>query len=312
MTGQQLLAIPAVVFAMGFEVVRRHTLFGKVGMAMAADPEMAAAIGVNTVVVAVVAFAASAFFAGIAGLLIGPTTFANPYLGDTFGIRGFIAMMIGGGTEKPVAAMFGGILLGVCAEGANALINSQASDWFPFVVLVIILIVSPKGLFSAGNLFRPSRRAGVAAPACGGPRGDRALQAPMPAPILRGAGFLPPWRPFAIPLFVAAYLAATAYVAHSDLDVQSLVLVAAMFAILAISLDLVAGMLGLYSLGQGGFFAIGAYLTTIVVNDLGWNVFGMLVVVLAVSALAGWPSGLCRFASAVSTSPSRRSFSRWC
>ena len=165
-TGQQLLAITtAVVFTIGFEVVRRHTLFGKVGMATAADPEMAAAIGVNTVVVAVVAFAASAFFAGIAGLLIGPTTFANPYLGDTFGTRGFIAMMIGGGTEKPVAAMFGGILLGVCAEGANALINSQASDWFPFVVLVIILIVSPKGLFSAGNLFRPSRRAGVAAPA---------------------------------------------------------------------------------------------------------------------------------------------------
>ena len=59
----------------------------------------------------------------------------------------------------------------------------------------------------------------------------------------------------------------------SDLGVQSLVLVAAVFGILAISLDLVAGMLGLYSLGQGGFFAIGAYLTTIVVNDLGWNVF---------------------------------------
>ena len=117
------------------------------------------------------------------------------------------------------------------------------------------------------------------------------IQAPLPAPILRGAGFLPPWRPFAIPLFVAAYLAATAYVAHSDLGVQSLVLVAAVFAILAISLDLVAGMLGLYSLGQGGFFAIGAYLTTIVVNDLGWNVFGMLVVVLAVSALAGLAVG---------------------
>ena len=161
-------------------------------MATAADPEMAAAIGVNTVVVAVVAFAASAFFAVIAGLLIGPTTFANPYLGDTFGTRGFIVMMIGGGTEKPVAAMFGGILLGVCAEGANALINSQASDWFPFVVLVIILIVSPKGLFSAGNLFRPSRRAGVAAPPEEARVETERIQAPLPAPILRGAGFLPP------------------------------------------------------------------------------------------------------------------------
>jgi branched-chain amino acid transport system permease protein len=164
LTGQQLLAIAtAAVFATGFEVVRRGTLFGKIGMATAADPEMATAIGVNTTVVAIVAFAASAFFAGVAGILVGPTTFANPYLGDTFGTFGFIAMMIGGGTERPIAAMFGGLLLGVCAEGANALINSQASDWFPFIVLVVILIVSPRGVFSAANPFRLRRRAAAAA-----------------------------------------------------------------------------------------------------------------------------------------------------
>ena len=117
MTGQQLLAIvTAAVLTVGFELVRRGTLFGKIGMATAADPEMATAVGVNTTVVAIIAFAASAFYAGVAGLLIGPTTFANPYLGDTFGTFGFIAMMIGGGTEKPIAAMFGGLLLGVCAE----------------------------------------------------------------------------------------------------------------------------------------------------------------------------------------------------
>ena len=149
----------------GFELVRRGTLFGKIGMATAADPEMATAVGVNTTVVAIIAFAASAFYAGVAGLLIGPTTFANPYLGDTFGTFGFIAMMIGGGTEKPIAAMFGGLLLGVCAEGANAMINSQASDWFPFIILVVVLIVSPRGLFSAGNLFRLRARSVASAQA---------------------------------------------------------------------------------------------------------------------------------------------------
>ena len=165
-TGQQLLAIAtAAVLTAGFELVRRGTLFGKIGMATAADPEMATAVGVNTTVVAIVAFAASALYAGVAGLLIGPTTFANPYLGDTFGTFGFIAMMIGGGTEKPIAAMFGGLLLGVCAEGANAMINSQASDWFPFIVLVVVLIVSPRGLFSAGNLFRLRARAVASAQA---------------------------------------------------------------------------------------------------------------------------------------------------
>ena len=47
--------------------------------------------------------------------------------------------------------MFGGLLLGILSEGANTLINSQASDWFPFLVLVIILIVTPRGLFSSGS-----------------------------------------------------------------------------------------------------------------------------------------------------------------
>jgi len=150
LTGQQILAIAtALVAAVVFEVVRKRTLFGKIGMATAADPEMASAFGINTTTVAMVAFAASALLAGLAGVMIGPSTFANPYLGDTFGTYGFIAMMIGGGTERPVAALYGGILLGICAEGANALINSRASDWFPFLVLALILIVSPRGLFSS-------------------------------------------------------------------------------------------------------------------------------------------------------------------
>jgi branched-chain amino acid transport system permease protein len=160
LNGQQVLAIiVAVILTVGFELVRRRTFFGKLGMATALDPEMAEAIGANTTAIAIVAFIVSALFAGIAGLLIGPSTFANPYLGSTFGTYGFIAMMIGGGTEKPVAAMFGGLILGVCAEGANTLINSQASDWFPFLVLTIILIFSPRGLFSASSpLMRLRRR----------------------------------------------------------------------------------------------------------------------------------------------------------
>jgi branched-chain amino acid transport system permease protein len=56
-------------------------------------------------------------------------------------------------------------LLGVCAEGANAMINSQASDWFPFIILVVVLIVSPRGLFSAGNLFRLRARSVASAQA---------------------------------------------------------------------------------------------------------------------------------------------------
>jgi branched-chain amino acid transport system permease protein len=157
LTGQQAAAILiAILFTAGFELLRRKTFFGKLGMATALDPEMASAIGINTMMVAVATFAISAIFAAVAGILIAPRTFANPYLGDTYGTYGFVAMMIGG-TEKPSGAMWGGFLLGLLSEGANALINSQASDWFPFVVLVATLIVSPQGLFSSGNIFARMR-----------------------------------------------------------------------------------------------------------------------------------------------------------
>jgi branched-chain amino acid transport system permease protein len=88
-------------------------------------------------------------------------------------------------------------------------------------------------------------------------------------------------------LVVVAYLVVTFLVARASLSIQSVVLVAAVFAVLAISLDLVAGMLGLYSLGQGGFFGIGAYVTTVLAGQFGWDVFLLLFVVLAVTGLAG-------------------------
>jgi branched-chain amino acid transport system permease protein len=117
------------------------------------------------------------------------------------------------------------------------------------------------------------------------------IEAPRATPALAHAGFEPWLRTIGVALFVAAWLAATALVARSDLGVQSLVLVAAVFGVLAISLDLVAGMLGLYSLGQGGFFAIGAYFTTIVVNSLGWNVFLVLLIVLVAAGVIGLAVG---------------------
>ncbi len=110
----------------------------------------------------------------------------------------------------------------------------------------------------------------------------------LSSPSIRArAGSHPRWRGVAGAVIVLAYLAATWFVANASLSVQSLVLVAAVFGILAISLDLVAGMLGLYSLGQGGFFAIGAYLTTILAADTHISVFVLLAIVVAVSGAIG-------------------------
>ena len=86
---------------------------------------------------------------------------------------------------------------------------------------------------------------------------------------------------------VVAYLAATFGVAGSGYYVQNLVLVAAIFATLAVSLDLVAGMTGLYSLGHAGLFALGAYATTLLNSKLDWNVFVLLPISIVGVGLVG-------------------------
>jgi branched-chain amino acid transport system permease protein len=298
LTGQQLLAIVvAAVVVITLEIVRRRTLFGKVGMATASDPEMAECVGASTMMVAAVTFGISGLLAGIAGVLIAPRTFANPYLGGTFNTFGFVAMMIGG-AENPTFAMAGGLLLGVLGEGANTYINSQASDWFPFVILVLVLLVSPKGIFSLGAapfaqlpfLIQqiPLSLKGVTERIA-----PRSLQRPTSVQTDETSTLSPKpvserlTRYALIAAIVIAYLGATYFIAWANLQVQGLILVAAIYAILAICLDATAGVLGLYSLGVGGFFAIGAYLTTILSTIYGVNLFLLIPIVVVTTGLLG-------------------------
>jgi branched-chain amino acid transport system permease protein len=96
-----------------------------------------------------------------------------------------------------------------------------------------------------------------------------------------------PWREPALLAAIACYLLFAYYVAHGTLYLQGLILVAAVFGILAVSLDLVAGIAGLYSLGHAGLFALGAYGTTLLYNNQHWNLFALLPASMAGVGLVG-------------------------
>jgi branched-chain amino acid transport system permease protein len=154
LTWQQIISIIlALVVVVAFEFVHRKTLFGKLGTAISSDPEIASAMGANVTLYAVQAFAVGGLLAGVAGVLVGPISFANPYLGETYGIYGFIALMIGG-IERPAASMGGGFVLGILSTLASTYINPQASDWFPFVVVLAVLLLTPKGIFLSGDALK--------------------------------------------------------------------------------------------------------------------------------------------------------------
>lgn len=137
----------------GFELLRRKTLFGKMGTAISTDPEIAAAVGGNVMFFTILVFVLAGLLLGVAGVLVGPSSFADAYLGETFGISGFVALMIGG-IESPSGAMLGGFILGILQSFAVTYINPQADSWFPFAIVVIGLLILPNGVFRSRSALR--------------------------------------------------------------------------------------------------------------------------------------------------------------
>ena len=88
-------------------------------------------------------------------------------------------------------------------------------------------------------------------------------------------------------LGILLYLVLSYSVAHGTLYVQGLVLVAAVFAVVALSLDLVLGVTGMFSLAHAGLLGLGAYLTTVLWTSDGINVFLLLPVAIIGSGLLG-------------------------
>src|SRR5262245_19612950 len=76
---------------------------------------------------------------------------------------------------------------------------------------------------------------------------------------------------FKIAVVVVSLLALLIVVPYCNSFIVLLVTRAMVFAILAMSLDILLGFTGLASLGQAAYFGVGAYLTAILANDYGFG-----------------------------------------
>ena len=82
---------------------------------------------------------------GIGGLLVGPISVVHPFIGLNFALKGMAAAILGG-FASPLGIWVGGLLLGVIELTSN-LVSSQFGDLYPFLVIVLVLIFRPSGLF---------------------------------------------------------------------------------------------------------------------------------------------------------------------
>ena len=145
--GWQQLMILCVVIALTIlqQVVLRRTMIGKMMRAVAVDRETAVLMGIPVQKVLAGTFAYSSVLAALAGILLAPLFFVTTEMGGMVGLKGFVAMIIGGFGSIP-GAIVGGLILGLGENLGAYWISSTYKDAIAFVLLLVFLAVRPQGL----------------------------------------------------------------------------------------------------------------------------------------------------------------------
>jgi branched-chain amino acid transport system permease protein len=221
------------------------------------DAAMAAGLGGNVPALFTSLFGAGVGLAALGGVAAGPVLGLYPGMDTEILIPAFIVIVIGGmGSLR--GAFIGSLLIGEIDTFGKAYFPSLAL-FLIYVVMALVLLVRPQGLFGI-------KYTGVtAAPAV------TTVSAPTTA-RMRVIGLVVFLAMIAFPFLVGDYpraLTAEIYI----------------FAIFAMSLDLLLGFTGLMSLGHAAFFGLGAYAVAILGTLVGANAWLALAAGIFIAAL---------------------------
>ncbi len=137
-------AISVVLLSLFFAATRS----GKAMLATACNPSVALLLGIDTRAVLRLSFAIAALLGGIAGVLIAPISLTYTDVGVMLGLKGFCAAILGG-LGNPFGAVVGGLIVGVTEALTAGYLSSAYKDAVAFVMILVVLIVMPRGLFGA-------------------------------------------------------------------------------------------------------------------------------------------------------------------
>ena len=144
---QLIVFIAAILLMVGLDFLVRRTKYGLALRALSQDFEAASLMGIPVNRTIALTFAVSAALAAAAGVLVGVTyPKIDPLMGNLNGMKAFVAAVVGGIGHIRGAAI-GGLFLGLCEEMMTGYGSSTYRDAIAFVVLIVVLLVRPAGLF---------------------------------------------------------------------------------------------------------------------------------------------------------------------
>ncbi len=141
--GWVVLAAVVVCFSTWFAIEK--TSLGATLRAATENAPMVQAFGVNVPRLITLTYAAGIGLAAFAGVLAAPIYSVNPNMGSNF-INTVFAVVVIGGMGSIMGSILTGFGLGV-VEGLTKVFYPQASATVVFVVMVIVLLTRPRGLF---------------------------------------------------------------------------------------------------------------------------------------------------------------------
>jgi branched-chain amino acid transport system permease protein len=260
-----------IVFALWY--VLQKTTVGKALRAVSENPAAAALMGINVKQMTILSYAVAAGIGGIAGMVIGPIVSLQFDGGGIFTNAGFISVTIGG-IASFFGAVVGGLGLGLIEQGAAGYISSLFSTTIALVLLLVMLILRPTGII-AGKIRRREDVRDI-------PHNQSSVSTKLSPTQGRVLGGI---------MLVLLALAPLLLNAFGGGGLLSSLVIAGIFFLALIGLDVVLGYGGQISLGHAAFMAMGGYTAAICCVKLHWPpllgvLLGLVVSLLCATVLS--------------------------
>ena len=138
--------ILALALTFALYLFMQRTRIGRAIRATAQNARAACVVGIDTKQIYAVTFGIGACMAGVAGSLMAVVYAFSPVVGASFTMKSFVIVVLGG-LGSMQGAIVAGIILGVAENLVSGLLIPGYSDAISYILLVLILVLRPRGLF---------------------------------------------------------------------------------------------------------------------------------------------------------------------
>ncbi len=139
------VVVASLTICLGTWFVIEKTSLGATLRAGTENPALVQAFGINVPVMVTLTYAGGAALAAIAGVLAAPVIQVTPLMGSNLIIVVFAVVVIGG-MGSILGSILTGVMLGLI-EGLTKVVYPEASSIVVFVIMAIVLVIRPAGLF---------------------------------------------------------------------------------------------------------------------------------------------------------------------